>query len=216
MKNHPRGPSEAEGRNFLGRRLPVGWGPCADTRPEQSVEELGLEEAAAEVPAEPGEIGLEMLSGDTVMDPPEHAFDVGQEHIHPGKLPPRWKSGYVEEDAHDRMGGAFAPDARSHQDRAPALCPPAPLAGPFGPEVTVVELYQATQQVAGIPLLHGGAYLVGAGSGGLVVYVRYPEEGEDGEAGSLAGHEVDEPEPCPYGSLVSGCEFKGLFLWIDC
>lgn len=109
--------------------------------------------------------------------------------------------GYVLHHPHGRMGGPPAPDARRHQNRAPALRPPAPLAGPLGPEVGVVQLQQPAQQVAAVSLAHGGANLVGAGPGGLVGDARHPGKGEDGEAGFLAGQKEDEPEPDPQGGL---------------
>lgn len=73
--------------DLQGRQLPVGGGPGADARPEQAVEELCLEEAAGKPPAELGEVGLEMLSGDPVVHPPQDSLDLGEEHVHPGQPP---------------------------------------------------------------------------------------------------------------------------------
>jgi len=59
---------------------------ACDTGPEKSVEELALKVPAGEPPAELGEVGLEMVGGNAVVDTPEHTLHVGDKYVHPREL----------------------------------------------------------------------------------------------------------------------------------
>jgi hypothetical protein len=66
--------------------LAPGERSCGDARIEKTIEELAFEVPAGEAPAEFGKVRLKMPGRNTVVDTPEHSFDVGDDDVHPGEL----------------------------------------------------------------------------------------------------------------------------------